>query len=100
MAEIRNYTMNFGPQHPAAHGVLRLVPELDGEVIARADPHSGHLHRATEKLDETTTWRPARQSRLKLPTPTAEAFPQPVPSRQADARSMTPTSARRSKHSG
>ena len=53
MAEIRNYTMNFGPQHPAAHGVLRLVLELDGEVIERADPHIGLLHRATEKLAET-----------------------------------------------
>lgn len=53
MAEIRNYTMNFGPQHPAAHGVLRLVLELDGEVIERADPHIGLLHRATEKLVET-----------------------------------------------
>lgn len=53
MAEIRNYTMNFGPQHPAAHGVLRLVLELDGEVIERADPHVGLLHRATEKLVET-----------------------------------------------
>jgi NADH:ubiquinone oxidoreductase subunit D len=45
MAEIRNYTMNFGPQHPAAHGVLRLVLELDGEVIQKADPHVGLLHR-------------------------------------------------------
>ena len=53
MAEIRNYTLNFGPQHPAAHGVLRLVLELDGEVIERADPHIGLLHRATEKLAET-----------------------------------------------
>lgn len=52
MAEIRNYTMNFGPQHPSAHGVLRLVLELDGEVIQRADPHIGLLHRATEKLAE------------------------------------------------
>jgi NADH-quinone oxidoreductase subunit D len=52
VAEIRNYTMNFGPQHPAAHGVLRLVLELDGEVIERADPHIGLLHRATEKLAE------------------------------------------------
>ena len=52
MAEIRNYTLNFGPQHPAAHGVLRLVLELDGEVIQRADPHIGLLHRATEKLAE------------------------------------------------
>ena len=53
MAEIRNYTMNFGPQHPAAHGVLRLVLELDGEVVERADPHIGLLHRATEKLAES-----------------------------------------------
>ncbi|NKB46629.1 MAG: NADH-quinone oxidoreductase subunit D [Legionellales bacterium] len=53
MAEIRNYTLNFGPQHPAAHGVLRLVLELDGEVITRADPHIGLLHRGTEKLAET-----------------------------------------------
>ena len=59
MAEIRNYTMNFGPQHPAAHGVLRLVLELDGEVIQRADPHVGLLHRATEKLAET---KPFNQS--------------------------------------
>src|SRR5882672_4341605 len=56
MAEIRNYTMNFGPQHPAAHGVLRLVLELDGEVIQRADPHIGLLHRATEKLAESKTF--------------------------------------------
>jgi NADH-quinone oxidoreductase subunit D len=56
MPEIRNYTMNFGPQHPAAHGVLRLVLELDGEVIQRADPHIGLLHRATEKLAEQKTF--------------------------------------------
>jgi NADH-quinone oxidoreductase subunit D len=56
VAEIRNYTMNFGPQHPAAHGVLRLVLELDGEVIQRADPHIGLLHRATEKLAEYKTY--------------------------------------------
>lgn len=56
MAEIRNYTMNFGPQHPAAHGVLRLVLELDGEVIVRADPHIGLLHRGTEKLAENRTY--------------------------------------------
>ncbi|MBI2379667.1 MAG: NADH-quinone oxidoreductase subunit D [Gammaproteobacteria bacterium] len=59
MAEIRNYTMNFGPQHPAAHGVLRLVLELDGEVIERADPHIGLLHRGTEKLAES---KPFNQS--------------------------------------
>jgi NADH-quinone oxidoreductase subunit D len=57
--EIRNYTMNFGPQHPAAHGVLRLVLELDGEVVQRADPHIGLLHRATEKLAES---KPYNQS--------------------------------------
>src|SRR6476619_311299 len=56
MAELKNYTLNFGPQHPAAHGVLRLVLELDGEVIQRADPHIGLLHRATEKLAETRTY--------------------------------------------
>ena len=59
MAEIRNYTMNFGPQHPAAHGVLRLVLEMDGEVIQKADPHIGLLHRGTEKLAES---KPFNQS--------------------------------------
>jgi len=59
MPEIRNYTLNFGPQHPAAHGVLRLVLEMDGEVIQRADPHIGLLHRGTEKLAET---KPYNQS--------------------------------------
>jgi len=58
--EIRNYTMNFGPQHPSAHGVLRLVLELDGEVIERADPHIGLLHRGTEKLDRVQA--PSNQS--------------------------------------
>ena len=56
MPEIRNFTLNFGPQHPAAHGVLRLVLEMDGEVIERADPHIGLLHRATEKLAESKPW--------------------------------------------
>lgn len=59
MPEIQNYTINFGPQHPAAHGVLRLILELDGEVIRRADPHIGLLHRATEKLAES---KPFNQS--------------------------------------
>lgn len=59
MADIRNYTINFGPQHPAAHGVLRLVLEMDGEVVQRADPHIGLLHRATEKLAES---KPFNQS--------------------------------------
>jgi NADH-quinone oxidoreductase subunit D len=57
--EIRNYTLNFGPQHPAAHGVLRLVLELDGDTVVRADPHIGLLHRATEKLAES---KPFNQS--------------------------------------
>jgi NADH-quinone oxidoreductase subunit D len=59
MPEIRNYTFNFGPQHPAAHGVLRLILEVDGETITRADPHIGLLHRATEKLAES---KPYNQS--------------------------------------
>ncbi|NKB61400.1 MAG: NADH-quinone oxidoreductase subunit D [Gammaproteobacteria bacterium] len=59
MSEIRNYTMNFGPQHPAAHGVLRVIMEMDGEVIERCDPHIGLLHRGTEKLAET---KPYNQS--------------------------------------
>ncbi|MDH3579596.1 MAG: NADH-quinone oxidoreductase subunit D [Hyphomicrobiales bacterium] len=54
--EIRNFTINFGPQHPAAHGVLRLVLELDGEVVKRVDPHIGLLHRGTEKLIEHKTY--------------------------------------------
>jgi NADH-quinone oxidoreductase subunit D len=53
---IKNFTMNFGPQHPAAHGVLRLVLEMDGEIIDRADPHVGLLHRGTEKLIEYKTY--------------------------------------------
>ena len=54
--QIRNFNINFGPQHPAAHGVLRLVLELDGEVVERADPHIGLLHRGTEKLMESRTY--------------------------------------------
>src|SRR5712675_163094 len=54
--QIRNFTMNFGPQHPAAHGVMRLVLEMDGEIIERADPHIGLLHRGTEKLIEYKTY--------------------------------------------
>ena len=56
MSRIRNFTINFGPQHPAAHGVLRLVLELDGEVVERVDPHIGLLHRGTEKLIEYKTY--------------------------------------------
>jgi len=59
MSEIKNYTINFGPQHPAAHGVLRLILEMDGEIVQRADPHIGLLHRATEKLAES---KPYNQS--------------------------------------
>ena len=59
MQEIKNYTINFGPQHPAAHGVLRLVLEMDGETVMRADPHIGLLHRGTEKLAES---KPFNQS--------------------------------------
>ena len=61
MAEVqlKNFTMNFGPQHPAAHGVLRLVLEMDGEVVERADPHIGLLHRGTEKLIEYKTYTQA-----------------------------------------
>ena len=57
--KIQNYSMNFGPQHPAAHGVLRLVLELNGEIIGRADPHIGLLHRGTEKLIEYKTYMQA-----------------------------------------
>lgn len=58
-SEIKNFTLNFGPQHPAAHGVLRLVLELNGEVVERADPHIGLLHRGTEKLIEHKTYNQA-----------------------------------------
>jgi NADH dehydrogenase (ubiquinone) Fe-S protein 2 len=54
--KIKSFTMNFGPQHPAAHGVLRLILELDGELVKRADPHIGLLHRGTEKLIEYKTY--------------------------------------------
>ena len=55
-AHIKNYTINFGPQHPAAHGVLRMVMELDGEIVERIDSHIGLLHRGTEKLIEYKTY--------------------------------------------
>ena len=54
--KIKNLNLNFGPQHPAAHGVLRLILELDGEVVEKADPHIGLLHRGTEKLIENKTY--------------------------------------------
>ena len=56
LKKIKNLTLNFGPQHPSAHGVLRLVVELDGELIIRSDPHIGLLHRGTEKLTEYKTY--------------------------------------------
>jgi NADH-quinone oxidoreductase subunit D len=54
--QVRQFNINFGPQHPAAHGVLRLVLELDGEIVERVDPHIGLLHRGTEKLIEHKTY--------------------------------------------
>ena len=60
--KIKNFTINFGPQHPAAHGVLRLVLELTGEVVSKADPHIGLLHRGTEKLIEYKTYSQALPS--------------------------------------
>lgn len=57
--EVRDFTMNFGPQHPAAHGVLRLILDLNGEIVERADPHIGLLHRGTEKLIEYKTYTQA-----------------------------------------
>ena len=57
--KVKNFSLNFGPQHPAAHGVLRLLLELNGEVVERADPHIGLLHRGTEKLIEYKTYQQA-----------------------------------------
>lgn len=59
MKKIKNFVLNFGPQHPAAHGVLRLILEINGEVIEKADPHIGLLHRGTEKLIEYKTYTQA-----------------------------------------
>src|SRR5690242_9988276 len=59
LSPLKNFAMNFGPQHPAAHGVLRLILELNGEIIQRADPHIGLLHRGTEKLIEYKTYMQA-----------------------------------------
>ena len=67
--EIKTLTMNFGPQHPAAHGVLRLVVEMDGEIVERCDPHIGLLHRGTEKLIEHIPMR-----RLGQPDEVAKAI--------------------------
>ena len=69
--QTKTMNLNFGPQHPAAHGVLRLILELDGEVVERADPHIGLLHRGTEKLIETKTYTQAipyfDETRLRSP---------------------------------
>jgi NADH-quinone oxidoreductase subunit D len=74
--EIQNYTINFGPQHPAAHGVLRMVLELDGEIIERVDPHVGLLHRGTEKLIEHKTYLQALPyfDRLDYASPMAQEY--------------------------
>ena len=74
--EISNYTINFGPQHPAAHGVLRMVMELDGEIIERIDPHVGLLHRGTEKLIEYKTYLQALPyfDRLDYCSPLAQEY--------------------------
>ena len=73
---ISNYTINFGPQHPAAHGVLRMVMELDGEIVERVDPHVGLLHRGTEKLIEYKTYLQALPyfDRLDYCSPLAQEY--------------------------
>ena len=68
IVEMDSHTINFGPQHPAAHGVLRLILEMKGEVVERADPHIGLLHRGTEKLIEYKTYIPVSYTHLTLPT--------------------------------
>ena len=75
--QIKNLTLNFGPQHPAAHGVLRLVLEMDGEVIERTDPHIGLLHRGTEKLIEHKTYLQALPyfDRLDYVSPMSQEHP-------------------------
>ena len=65
LKDLKNFTINFGPQHPAAHGVLRLILELNGEVVERADPHIGLLHRGTEKLIEQKTYLQAVPAKLR-----------------------------------
>ena len=79
--QIKNFTLNFGPQHPAAHGVLRLVLEMDGEVIDRSDPHIGLLHRGTEKLIEHKTYMQSVPyfDRLDYVAPQIRNTPLPLP---------------------
>jgi hypothetical protein len=90
--EIANYTINFGPQHPAAHGVLRLVMELDGEIVERVDPHIGLLHRGTEKLIEYKTYLQALPyfDRLDYCSPLAWSTAMCSRSRSCSARSADP----------
>jgi len=66
VSELHHYTLNFGPQHPAAHGVLRLILELDGETVLSVEPHVGLLHRATEKLAESKPYNQSIGYTLKL----------------------------------
>jgi NADH-quinone oxidoreductase subunit D len=81
--KLRTFTINFGPQHPAAHGVLRLVLELDGEVVERVDPHIGLLHRGTEKLIEAKTYLQAIPyfDRLDYVAPSPRSTPSALPSK-------------------
>ena len=71
--ELKNFTINFGPQHPAAHGVLRLILELDGEIVKKADPHIGLLHRGTEKLIEHKV-KEFGEYQVKLPLDKLDVF--------------------------
>ena len=103
---IRKFTINFGPQHPAAHGVLRLVLELDGEIVERVDPHIGLLHRGTEKLMEARTYlqtlpyfdrldyvAPMNQEHAYLPGHREAAGRRGAASRPADPRALFARSA-------
>ena len=94
---ITNYTINFGPQHPAAHGVLRMVMELDGEVIERVDPHVGLLHRGTEKLMEHKTYLQAVPylDRLDYVAPMNQEHAWALACRRATSRRMRRSRYRR-----
>ena len=91
---ISNYTINFGPQHPAAHGVLRMVMELDGEIIERVDPHVGLLHRGTEKLIEHKTYLQALPyfDRLDYCSPLCQEHSCPRYREAAECRGADPRS--------
>ena len=91
--EAKNFTINFGPQHPAAHGVLRLVLDMNGEVINRADPHIGLLHRGTEKLMEYKTFVQVPRSLAGAPAGLSPAVSCTVPRyRPSLTRRASPTS--------